>query len=87
VKVAVVICGHIIVNDDIDSLNIDSTAHKVSSHQDSKLEIFEIRVILNPVLLGHAAMDANRGELLFLQKTVQNGCSLNGLHKNDRLKL
>jgi len=66
VEVSVVVLGHVKVDHDINSFDVDAAAHDVGGYQNSVLEIFEIRVVFDPFFLVHSRMDAHRRKILFL---------------------
>ena len=43
-KVGVSVLGHVVVEDNVDSLNVHTTTKQVGGNQDSLLEIFELLV-------------------------------------------
>ena len=86
-KVGVSVLGHVVVEDNVDSLNVHTTAKQVGGDQDSLLEIFELLVSGQPLLLSHASVDSNGGEILFYQQLGQCYTSLNRLDKNNNLEI
>jgi hypothetical protein len=84
-EIGVVIFGHVIVDDNVDSFDIDTSTKNVGGHHDAVLEILKILIIFDSFLLIHPPVDANRRELLFLKQTVQSSCPWLTLHKNNRL--
>lgn len=41
--------GHVVVDNDIDTLNINTSSEEVSGHHDTGLELLELLVFLNSV--------------------------------------
>jgi len=62
-KVGIGVLGHVVVDDDVDSLNIDSTAKDVGSNHDTRLEVLELSVLVNSLFLLHASVDTDGGEV------------------------
>lgn len=52
VEVRVSLVGHIIVNGDVDTLNINTTTEDISGHTDTGLEVLELLVALDTSLLS-----------------------------------
>ena len=46
-KIGVWIFWHIVVDDDVHTLNVDTSAEDISCHHDSFLEVFELGVFLD----------------------------------------
>lgn len=46
-KVGVLVLGHVVVNDDIDALEVDTTAKEVGGDHDAGAEVLELLVGLN----------------------------------------
>mmetsp|Transcript_5006 Transcript_5006/g.18790 ORF Transcript_5006/g.18790 Transcript_5006/m.18790 type:complete len:315 (-) Transcript_5006:625-1569(-) len=85
-QVRVYIIGHIVVNDNVHLLDINSTSSDIGGNQDSLVEILELGVILNTLLLAHTTVDADRWELHILgEKLVQLLRSWNSSHKDYNL--
>jgi hypothetical protein len=45
VEVGIGVLGHVVVEDDVDTLNVHSTAEEVSGNKDARLEALEVRVL------------------------------------------
>ena len=50
VAVPVISLGHVIVNDNVDALDVNTAPHQVSGHQDALLALLEGLVHLQPVV-------------------------------------
>lgn len=70
-KVLVGIIGEIVVDDNIDTLNIDTTAEQIGRHEDTGIEVLEGLVLGNTLVLLHAGMDADGGEIALGKETVE----------------
>ena len=70
-KELVGIIGEIVVDDNIDTLNIDTTAEQIGRHEDTGIEVLEGLVLGNTLVLLHAGMDADGGEVALGKQTVQ----------------
>jgi len=64
VEIGVRVLGHVVVEDDIDSLDVDTAAEDISGDKDAVLEVLEVSVALDALLLRKAAMDGDRGEVI-----------------------
>ena len=77
--------GHIVVEDDVDTLDIHTAAEQVGGDQDSALEVLEELVSLETLLLVHSAVNVNGGKVLLLQQGGQGNAALDGFDENDDL--
>ena len=64
VKVGVGILGHVVVEHNVDSLNVHAATEQVGCDEDSLLEILELLVSGESLLLSHASVNGNSGEIL-----------------------
>ena len=105
-EVGVRALGHVVVDDNVDSLDVHSSAKEVSGHHDTLVEALEGLVLGQPaegergavgvqsgviwcgppLLLGHASVDADGGEVLLHQKLGQSYAPLDRLDKDDHLR-
>ena len=76
---------HVIVEDNVDTLNIHTTAKQVRGDQNTSLEVLEELVALETLLLVHGAVNINGGKVLLLQQSRQGNATLNRFDKNDDL--
>jgi len=67
----IALVGEIVIDDDVDTLNIDTTAKQVGRHEDTGIEILEGFVLFDALLLFQATVDADRWEVAFRQETIQ----------------
>ena len=86
VQVGVSVLGHVVVEDNVDSLNVHATTEEVGGHEDSFLEILELLVARESLLLSHASVNGDGGEILLYEELSQGNTSLHGLHKDDDLQ-
>ena len=49
-KVLISALGHVVVDDDVHTLEVDATAEDVGGHQDTALVLLELVVPLQPVI-------------------------------------
>jgi hypothetical protein len=85
VEVGVGVLGHVVVEDHVDSLDIDAATKDISGDEDAVLEVLEIGVALNALLLREAAMDGDRREVVLAEHLVEGHCALNGVNEDDDL--
>ena len=76
VQVGVGILGHVVVEDDVDSLDVHATTKQVGGHQDPLLEVLELLIPGQSLLLGHPSVDGDGGEVLFNEELSQSDTSL-----------
>lgn len=70
-QVAVCRIRHIIVDDNVDSLNVNTPTNDVSCNHDPLHEILEGSVTSDAFLLSHSRMNADTGEIAIIQETIQ----------------
>jgi len=85
VQVGVGVLGHVVVEDDVDSLDVHASAEQVGRHQNALLEILKLLVAREPLFLRHGSMDADGWEVLLDQELRQSDATGNGFHENDNL--
>lgn len=68
--------GHVVVENDIDTLNVHSSSEEIGGHKDSLLEVLECLISREALLLGHLPVDGNGGEILLREKGVKSNASL-----------
>jgi len=85
VKVGIGVTGHIVVENDVDLLDINSTAENLSSNKDSVLEFLEAVVDLDALLLGEVTVHGLGGEGLLVEDLSQLDGVRNSLHEDDHL--
>ena len=85
VEVGVGVLGHVVVEDNVDSLNVHATSEEVGGHQDSLLEILELLISGESLLLAHPPVYGDGREVLFYQQLRQSDTSLDRLHEDDDL--
>merc|ERR1719310_1329745 len=76
VQVTVAIVWHIVVDDDVDTLDVDPTPKEVSAHHDALLELFELLVARNTLLLVEARVNGDRWETALHEQLVQSNRAL-----------
>ena len=65
------IIREIVVDDNVDTLDIDTTAEQISRHEDTGVEVLEGLVLGNTLVLLHASMNADGGEVALGKETVE----------------
>lgn len=76
---------HVIVEHNIDSLNVDTSAENVSCNHYPLLEILEQLEAIDSFFLVNTRMDAHAWKTRFEKEFVECVCSRCGLHKDDYL--
>jgi hypothetical protein len=85
VQVSVGVLGHVVIDHDIHSLDINPSPHQVRGDHDPTLEIFELLVRLNPFFLFHARVEAGAGEVALGEEFVEGGGTRDGVHEDYEL--
>lgn len=84
-EVRVSVSGGIVVDDDVDTLDVDTTTKDVGGDEDTLLEGLELLETRNTLWLGKGRVDADGGEVALLEKGVELGCALDRLDKDTDL--
>jgi len=84
-QVRVSIRREIVVDGKVDAFDIDTTAKDVGSNTDALVEVLELLVAANTLLLGHAGVDSDGGEVALAQELVEFSSTLGALDKDDDL--
>merc|ERR1719273_1574075 len=71
VQVGVSVLGHVVVEDNVDSLNVHATTEEVGGDEDSLLEILELLVARESLLLSHASVNGDGWEILLYEELVE----------------
>mmetsp|Transcript_23900 Transcript_23900/g.56458 ORF Transcript_23900/g.56458 Transcript_23900/m.56458 type:complete len:273 (+) Transcript_23900:96-914(+) len=61
----------VVVDNDVDTFDIDTTAEQVRRYQDTSVEVLEGLILTDTFLLLHSTVDTDRREVTFSQQTVQ----------------
>lgn len=75
-QVSVRIFWHVIVEDDVDSLDIHTTSKEIRSDKDSLLEILELLVAGQAIFLGHPTVNSDSREILLNEQLGECHTSL-----------
>jgi len=84
-KILISFAGHIVVEDDVHTFEVNTTTKDISRNQNSAFVFFEFVVSVQPILLGKTTVNAHGGEILLNQKTIQLLASPRAVHKYDNL--
>merc|ERR1712212_393469 len=84
-KVSIGIFGHIVIENNVDTLNIHSTAEQVGRNQYATLEVLEELVPLETLFLVHCTVNVNSREILLLQEGRKRNATLDRFDKDDNL--
>jgi len=85
VKVAVGIGGQVVVDGQVDTLNVDTTAEDVGGDTDALLEVLELLVALDTLLLADTGVHGDGGEVALPEKLVELGAAKSGLDEDNDL--
>ena len=77
VKVRISISRSIVVDNDVYSLNIDTTTENVGSNQNSLLERLELLVSTDTLFLRKTRVNGDRREVALSEESVEFGCARN----------
>merc|ERR1711990_431731 len=81
-KILIRFIRHIVIEDDIYSLKIDTTTENISGYKNSTLVLLELVVPVQPVQLWKTAVYIHRREILLNQQTIELLTTSGGIHKN-----
>lgn len=84
-EVLVGLSRQIVVDGQVDSLDIDTSAENISRHTDSLLELLELLVSGNSLLLGDTRVHSSAGEAVSVEDLRQTVGSRGGLDENNHL--
>jgi len=65
------VIGEVVVDDDVDTLNVNTTAEQIGRYENSGVEVLEGLVLGNTLVLLHAGMDADGGEVALGEEAVE----------------
>ena len=77
--------GDVVIDNDVDTFDIDTTSEKIGGDHDTLAEILELLVTLNTFFLFQAGVDGDGGELALDEELVQLLGALDGLDEDDDL--
>lgn len=84
-QVGVGVTRHVVIENDVDLLDIDSTTENLSGDKDSVLEFLEAIVDLDALLLGEVTVHGLGGEGLLVEDLSQLDGVGNSLNEDDHL--
>jgi hypothetical protein len=84
-EVSIGVLGHVIVEDNVDTLNIHPAAEQVGGDQDAALEVLEQLVPLETLFLVHRTVNVNGGKVLLFQQGRQGNATLDRFDEDDDL--
>jgi len=85
VQVRVGVAGHVVVEDDVDLLNVDTTSEEIGGHKNTVLEFLEPVVNLDALLLGEVTVHSLGRQGLLVKDLSQLDGVRYGLNENDDL--
>merc|ERR1719272_1894725 len=85
VEVGVAVICHVVVDDNVHTLNVNATPEEVGADHDALLELFELLVAINALLLLQARVNGKRWKATLHKQLVESNGSLDRLYKNDHL--
>lgn len=77
--------GHVVVHNDVHTLNIDTSAKQIRGNHDAGLKVLELAVARNTLRLLHTTVNANGREVALNKQLVELLCAANTLHKDNDL--
>ena len=84
-EISVWILCHVVVEDDVDSLDIYSSAKDICGDHDPFLEVLELLKAWDSLSLVYSGVDRHRGEGRFYEKSIKGIGSCCRLNKDDHL--
>lgn len=85
VKVAVSIAGKIVVDGQVDTLNVDTTAEDVGGDTDTLLELLELLVALDTFFLADTRVHSDGREVALAEELVELSAAKSRLDEDDDL--
>lgn len=85
VEVLVGLRGHIVLDDEVNAVNVDTTAHKVGGNNNTGLVALAGLVHLEALALLHTAVHSLGGELELVEKAGEGLATLDGANEDDAL--
>jgi len=86
VQISICIQRHVVIDDNVDLLNVNTSSKDVSGDHDADLKVLELFVLFDSFGLFHwISVNAGGRKVDLLEDLVQNFCSLFGLDKDDKL--
>ncbi|GBE59902.1 membrane transporter protein, putative [Babesia ovata] len=85
VKVRIGGVGHVVVDNDVHTLNVDAPTEQVSRDHDALVEVFELSVASNALGLLKPSVYGDRREVALVEQVVERLSPRNGLHENNDL--
>jgi len=84
-EVSIRILWHIVVENDVNSFNIDTSSEKIGGDQNSSLKVLELAVPFQSFFLVHASVDIDGWKVLVFEELVQSNASLNRFDEDNDL--
>lgn len=84
-QIRIGILGHVVVEHDIDTFDVDTTTEEVRGDEQSLLEVLERLVTADTLGLLQRPVDGNRREVLLAQQVAERDTSLHRLDEDDDL--
>jgi hypothetical protein len=85
VQVGIGVFGHVVVDNHVDTLDINSSAKQVCGNHDTGLEFLELSVLLNSFFLLDTGVNAQTGEVALNQELVELGGTGDRANEDDEL--
>merc|ERR1711862_51839 len=85
VKVRIAFVGHVVIDDDVHSLDVNAASEQICRHHDTLLELLELFVTRDSIFLVQTRMDRDGWETALNQQLVQCDSSLDRLYENHDL--
>ena len=84
-QVCVGVFGHVVVEHDVHALDVHTTTEKIRCNQNALLEVLERLISLQALLLRHATVNSDGGEILVVEELSEGHAALNRPHEDDDL--
>jgi len=85
VQVSVVVSGHIVVDDDIDTFEVNTTAKDVGRHKKSAISFFKLIVSFDSLCLLEVSHHSHGREVALLEQLVELPASADSIDEDDDL--
>lgn len=84
-QISVRVFRHVVVEDDVNTLNVHAATEQVRGHEDALLKVLEALVALEALLLLHCAVNGDRREVLLYEQLRECHTPLNSANEDDHL--
>lgn len=85
-QIRISVLRHIVVKDDIHTLNVHATTEEVGRYENTLLEVFERLIARKALGLFHLSMNRDAREVLLDEEVVQRNATCNRFDEDNNLE-